>query len=231
MCEPDWDHVRGTKALFEHAVSNPRGYTPEQVSAWETAFYQSMLPSREADAELTEIQMLRLTYERHNITLDIPYEEAELILWDHTSPMTPKCLSPHVGETLDALHAMGIRTGVVSNIGWTGRALKRRIGTLLPRHHFEFIIASSDYGIRKPRAPIFETALAKAGLKPDQVWHCGDTPGKDVVGAHDAGIFPVLYLGALPGGTEREAPENLPGIPFLAIRDWRELTGALGQIM
>ena len=230
MYEPEWDHVRGTKALFEHVILNPHGYTPEEVSNWETAFYQSMLPSREAGAELTEIQMLRLTYERHGIVLDIPYEEAEFILWDATSPMGPGNVCPHVESMLSALDAMGIRTGVISNIGWTGRALRRRIAAQLPGHRFEFIMTSSDYGIRKPGLPLFETALEKAGLTPGKIWHCGDTAEKDAAGAHGAGIFPVLYRGTLPGAPERTPGEVLPDFPLLTIHDWRQLTEILRYI-
>ena len=96
LCEPEWDMLRGERALFEHAVANPHHYTPEQLCSWEKEYFQSLQPVRDLGAEPTEIQMLRLKYELHGIRLDISYEEAELIFWDHTAPMTEKCLYPNI---------------------------------------------------------------------------------------------------------------------------------------
>ena len=143
LCEPGWDMLRGEKALFEHVTLNPHRYTPEELCSWEKNYFLSLQPVRDLGAEPTEIQMLRLKYELHGIKLDISYEEAEFIFWDHTAPMTADCIYPHVCELLSFLKESGIRTGVISNIGWTGAALQRRINTLLPEHHFEFILRRS----------------------------------------------------------------------------------------
>lgn len=195
LCEPGWDMLRGEKALFEHVVKNPHHYMPEELCSWERNYYQSLQPIRDFGAEPTEIQMLRLKYELHGITLDISYEEAEIIFWDHTALMTAECVYPNVCELLSFLNESGIRTGVISNIGWTGAALQRRINTLLPDHHFEFILASSDYGLRKPDPRLFRIALEKAKLNPESVWFCGDTYDKDVEGARKAGLKAVFYQG------------------------------------
>ena len=47
--------------------------------------------------------------------------------------------------------------------------------------------------IRKPDKRLFEIALMKSGLTSDKVWYCGDRYSNDVVGANNAGIFPVYY--------------------------------------
>lgn len=60
-------------------------------------------------------------------------------------------------------------------------------------------MASSEYVIRKPDRMLFETALRKAGLPAEQAWYCGDSIRYDVLGAHRAGIYPVLYEGDVPG--------------------------------
>lgn len=223
LCEPDWDLLRGEKAVFQHVVHNPHQYTPEELSDWEAKRFQALQSIRDADAELTELQMLRLKYELHGIRLDIPYEQAELIHWDHTAPMSERCVYPHIRRTLSALHEQGIRTGVISNIGWTGTALQRRINLLLPDNHFEFVIASSDYGIRKPSALLFRVALAKAGLKPEQVWFCGDTYDKDIEGARSAGLFTVFYQGHVEGDHKKPAAQYPAAEDSVMITDWREL--------
>ena len=225
--EPGWDMLRGERALFAHVAENPHGFTPEQLCAWERAYYLSLQGVRDLGAEPTEIQMLRLKYELHGIRLDIPYEEAELIFWDHIAPMTEECLCPNIREALRYLRKAGIRTGVVSNIGWTGNALRRRIGTLLPDHPFEFILASSDYGLRKPDSRLFRVALEKAGLPAEKVWFCGDTRDTDVEGACAAGMTALYYRGNAEGGTgEPPAPEDGSGAAPV-IRDWTELVSLL----
>ena len=174
----------------------------------------------------TSQEMMRLQYEYLGIKFDVSWQEAEQILWDYTSPLVPECKMPYVEEMLEKLQSMGIRTGVISNIGWSGENLRRRINLLLPNNQFEFILASSEYGVRKPDRRIFELGLKKAGLKPDEVWFCGDTYAADVVGAYQAGITPILYEG-LPGG--KEAPmrqavsENNQQINYRRIQDWRDL--------
>jgi len=229
LCEPEWDMLRGEQAVFEHVISNPHNYSPDILCAWEKSYFQSMQSVRDLGAEPTEIQMLRLKYELHGIQLNIPYEEAELIFWDHTAPMTEQCLHPNIKDTLKYLHENGIRTGVVSNIGWTGAALKRRINILLPDHHFEFILASSDYGLRKPDARLFQVALEKAKLSPEMVWFCGDTYDKDIDGANSAGLTTVYYQGIAEGSAERPPVMTDFCKASYIISDWKELVSILAS--
>ena len=229
LCEPDLDHLRGERAVFAHVVRNPRGCTPEELAAWEHAHFLSRVPVRELGGELTELQLLRLKYELHGITLDIPYEEAEDILWSHASPMTERCVYPHIREVLRAVSERGIRTGVISNLVWSGRALKKRIDTLLPDNRFEFIITSSDYGIRKPDVQLFRLALAKAGLSPEDAWYCGNDHRKDIAASRAAGLFPVWYLGHVEGDRKDGAPEPADTADVAAITDWNELPGLIDQ--
>ena len=219
LCEPEWDMLRGEQAVFQHVIKNPHHYTPEYLCSWESAYFQSLQKIRDLDAELTEIQLMRLKYELHGIQLDISYEDAEFVFWSNTAPMTEKCLMPNIEKVLSYLHNEGIRTGVISNIGWTGISLKKRIDTLLPENHFEFIIASSDYGLRKPDVKLFQLALEKASLMPDEVWFCGNTYDKDIEGAQSAGISALLYQG--DGRLHSFQEGGREGIPLLT--DWNDL--------
>jgi putative hydrolase of the HAD superfamily len=56
---------------------------------------------------------------------------------------------------------------------------------------FEFAIAARDVGALKPAQEVFEAALARAELAPDQVVHVGDEPYADVEGARRAGLHAV----------------------------------------
>ena len=230
LCEPDWDNLRGERAVFEHVVSNPRGHTPEALSAWEQAYIRSRWFLRDHGVELPLKNMLRLKYELHGIRLDISYEEAEFLLWSNSSLMSEKCVYPHIRQVLERLYEKGIRTGVVSNLGWSGGSLKKRIDALLPDNHFEFVLASSDYGVRKPDVRLFRVALGRAGLPPEKVWYCGNDEVKDVGGAKAAGMFAVHYLGHMEGDRKELPlePARLPGTA--AITDWLELPELIDQM-
>ena len=69
---------------------------------------------------------------------------------------------------------------------------------------------------RKPNRHIFELALEKADLKPEEVWYIGDNYTCDVKGARNAGIFPVWYIGAID--LPYEEREDV-----LTVRSWAEL--------
>ena len=86
-------------------------------------------------------------------------------------------------------------------------------------------MASSEYLYRKPDKMIFEIALKKARLEPEDVWFCGDRLDWDVKGAADAGVFPVWYDSDAAVRSEENAVAREQGAPVecLHIRDWSEL--------
>ena len=57
---------------------------------------------------------------------------------------------------------------------------------------FDTIVGSLAVGYEKPHKRIFEIALERLALAPEDVIHVGDMYVSDVVGARRAGIRPVL---------------------------------------
>ena len=228
LYEPDFDFVRGEKEVYKHIVKNPRNLSPEEIINFGEDLYLKLTECRKLGLELHEWQFMRLQYEYLGIELDISYEEAERIMWNNVSKGA--CM-PYVKEMLSYLKEKGIRSGVISNIGWSGNALKERIDRLLPDNQFEFIIASSEYCIRKPNHMIFELALQKAGLPASDVWYCGDNLYADVYGAKSAGIFPVHY--------DEKSIENPWGkantdiqidFEYLHINNWLEMIEVIDKL-
>lgn len=135
---------------------------------------------------------------------------------------------PGTDVMLDCINAAGIRSGVVSNLRWSGEALTQRFNRLLPRNQFEFVISSSDYLVRKPNRLLFDVALQKAGLNPENVWYAGDNPKADIEGAAQVGIYPVWYN----NDTDREGRVHAAGIvpqcEHLHIREWSEMAAIFG---
>ena len=94
-------------------------------------------------------------------------------------------------------------------------------------------MASSEYVVRKPSRMLFETALRKANLPADAVWYCGDNIRADIIGAHEVGIFPVLYEGSTPDEVNPVTYQNegeTVDFDYLHIHDWNEMTSVLSTM-
>lgn len=229
LYEPGADFLRGEKAVFPYIRENPLGKTAEELCEAGLINFRQLADCRHMGYEISEMQLNRCKYDAYGITFSIPMQQVENILWDHVSPGA--CM-PGVHELLAFLEKQGIRSGVISNLGWTGAALKRRIDRLLPENRFEFVLASSEYAFRKPHPAMFRIALQKAGLSPEQVWFCGDSMAADVCGAHGVGMFPVLYEGEAADGEHSpylaKNRELRVDFDYLHIRHWQELMALLG---
>jgi putative hydrolase of the HAD superfamily len=227
LCEPDTDFVRGERALFPYITKNRYHLTPEQLHGFADALFAQAAKCRDLGMELHERQFQRMVYEYSGIEFSIGYEQAELILWDAASP---GALMPDADKIIDCVNRNGIRSGVISNIGWSENALQNRLDRLLPRNRFEFVIASSEYGFRKPSPYLFELALRKVGLPPDAVWFCGDNPRADVEGAAQVGIFPLWYVNDAGRAREGIVPEPPPRCGHLRFREWKEVISILDEL-
>ena len=222
-CERDTDYLRGERAVFQHVTENPRGVTPEEACALGTRLFQDAEASRRLGYEVHEWPLLRLKYESLGLRFDVPLEALEIILADAAAP---DMLMPGVKEMLADLRHRGIRTGVISNLGWSGHALTARLEAMLPEHCFEFILTSSEYALRKPNPLLFQVALARAALPASQVWYIGDSIAADVTGARNAGLFPVLYQDDTVPNPWARKDAGLTA-DCVTIHHWRELFGLL----
>ena len=83
--------------------------------------------------------------------------------------------------------------GVVSNHPGSGSILSWELERQGLRSHFEFVISSADYGIRKPHSAIFTSAVARLGIAPSDVWYVGDTLETDMVGAKECNMSAIWY--------------------------------------
>ncbi len=227
LYEQDFSFLLGEQAVFKYITENPHNITPEQSNDFAGKLFADFDRARQLGFEIHEWQALRTQYERLGLKFSLPMDELETVMWDAVSIGSQM---PKVERMLAFLKESGIRSGVISNIGWSGTALERRINRLLPENEFEFIIASSEYGIRKPNPLLFEIALEKAGLSASDVWYCGDSIKADVYGAHGVGIFPVLYTCKTverSDWTANQEEDPQFDFEFLHIHDWDEMVDLL----
>jgi putative hydrolase of the HAD superfamily len=105
-------------------------------------------------------------------------------------------LTPGVAESLRALHADGIRLGIVCDVGLTGssflRAFLEREGLL---ELFDGWAFSDEVGHYKPSPVIFHHALARLSAPPERAVHVGDLKRTDMAGAKGVGMTAVRYRG------------------------------------
>ncbi|NLD86667.1 MAG: HAD family hydrolase [Clostridiales bacterium] len=227
LCEPDLDFLRAQRAVFRHVTANKYNMTPEQVTEFMLEIYYDKGHPRSLGFEMQEHQFLRFVYEYLCIDLDITYPEVERVFW---TAATPGGIMPGVDKLLEYLEKSGIRTGVISNIGWSHDAMKERIDRLLPDNRFEFVITSGDYLYCKPHKRIFELALRKADLQPPDVWYCGDNVRIDIDGAGAAGLYPVWYENThIINPWKQDKSRPLPEHEHIHINEWHELIPILEE--
>lgn len=230
--ENKFDGLKGTEAVLQYAVKNKYHKTAADVQRAADAVNAELGrfdPGRRhlLQTEVPNHMFTAYLYESQGIELSIDADETDRIFWDAAAPGKA---TEGAGEFLDFLNQKNIRTGVISNIAYGGKAVSERIHACLPENSFEFVIATSEYMFRKPNKRIFELALEKAGLPPQEAWYIGDNYECDIVGAANVGLFPVWYIGGADeedvakGRTifDRRNEENVQ-MAGLVVRKWKEL--------
>lgn len=219
--EESFDALKGTTAVLKEASNNPNNVSAEEVQALAYDLSKDIRRygqdfERNSFLEVHTYVFQNYLYEYFGIELTKSHEEVEKIF--KNAAVSSEKPTKNIAEFLKFLDSKNIRTGVISNISFSGKLLKSIINTYIPSNKFEFIIASSEYAFRKPHRRIFELALRKANLEPRDAWYCGDNAVFDVDGAADCGIFSVWYKGAI------EKPnKSVPKREHLEIEDWNEL--------
>ena len=216
--EAKFDGVKGSREILKYAAQNKHNISAEQLQEKANELNRELGRFDPARRHLFQIEVpnhmfTAYLYESLGIKLSISAEQIDRIFWDAAAPGTP---TAGIEELLEFLYLNNIRTGVISNISYCGKAVADRINEMIPANRFEFIIATSEYMYRKPDRRIFELALEKAGLKADDVWYIGDQYECDIVGARNAGIYPVRYIGAIDTAYERKND-------VMEINSWAEL--------
>ena len=96
-----------------------------------------------------------------------------------------RVVRPGTFEALDAFRSAGYKLGIVSNAEGQVEADAKRFGLA---KYFDVTIDSHIVGVSKPDPRIFQIALERLGVGPDEVRFTGDIYSIDVLGARAAGI-------------------------------------------
>lgn len=218
IAEEKFDGVKGTASVLEHAVKNKYHLTAAQVQEKAEELNRELGRFDPAKKHILPIEIPNTMftpylYESLGIEIALSNAEIDTVFWDAAAPGTP---TKGIEDFLKYLKSKGIRTGVISNICYAPSVVAKRINRLLPDNDFEFVITSSNYIFRKPHKRLFDLALEKADLPPNEVWYIGDQYECDIKGALNAGLFPVWYIGAI------DTPYTEDRIT-LTVTDWTQL--------
>lgn len=106
-------------------------------------------------------------------------------LYDHFASAEPWFVYPDTLNTLNHWVSQGVELGVVSNFDSRIHTVMETLGL---SDFFTSITISSEVGVAKPDARVFEMALQKHNCAPEEAWHIGDSFQDDYQGARAAGL-------------------------------------------
>ena len=186
----DFDPKKGHAAVLE-TCENPRGVPLDDVmDLGRRAVSATIAREEESALEFTQASLMKMIADAFDLRPRLGPDESEWVFWRAALQVS---LIDGVGELLHDVDSLGLPMGVVSNSSFAACTLEKELQTQGIRGHFQFVISSADYGVRKPDPLIFEVALRRLGFDARRVWFAGDNVGYDIVGAHQAGIFPVAF--------------------------------------
>jgi putative hydrolase of the HAD superfamily len=206
----------GVRWLFEQASHVPGDVTLERVLEREKRVRRGVDAKRiPGELEVSWTQLMRLTFEPLGVRFRAPLAELELDAWRRVVTTRPL---PGARDALAELRSAGCAIGVVSNATFSAAAIRADLAQHGLDAHLAFVIASSDYGVRKPSALLFEAAAARLGVDARDIWFVGDRMERDVAGANGAGMTAVWFRAIERTDAPREGAS-----PDLIARSWSEL--------
>lgn len=120
-------------------------------------------------------------------------QQWEQLNWLWYQPLSTKAsIEPDIVQTLTKLTNDGIKLGIVSNTFVHAGSLDRHLTQYGLLKFFKIRIYSYQLHCRKPHKEIFLAAAEQIGESPRDIIFVGDRINKDIKGAINAGMIPVL---------------------------------------
>jgi putative hydrolase of the HAD superfamily len=127
-------------------------------------------------------------------------------------------LYPHVRDVLDVLRERYPLALITDAQAAYTRGELHKVGLL---HYFDPIVVSGDHGYRKPDRRLFQLALDRLGVAPENALYVGNDMYHDIFGAREAGMWTVMF-------DSDQGRKAHPGcVPDYTIADFRDLLGIL----
>lgn len=210
--EVGFDPRAGNEALLARAECWPEDVTLERVSDRANKVEAEIKSRRDQfQLETPWSTLTRLIHDYLGVRFVDSMSDLELIFWKASMTTRP---IPGAREALEEFHRHGVRIAVVSNCSFGQEALRYELGRHGLGERLEFIMVSAEYAVRKPNPLLFDTAAAKLGVEPRDIWFVGDRLDADVAGAKAAGMTAVWFS---PSRGERSDS------PDMIVTGWTDL--------
>lgn len=214
----EFDALKGNAHLLRYA-RNPRRLSVEDIQAAAKELDQQLRPVSEVSMiEFHDEWFTRLLYERLGISFPAGFD-LQLEFWKASLRFFPE---PGIKKLLHYLKQHRIKMAVVSNTSFPGRILQWELKKHQLHKFFEFVIASADYGVRKPHPLIYEVAVKKLGIPKESGWFAGDNLRYDVTGPQEYGLRSIWY--------NKQGKVSEEFRPDLEIKHWEELVNFLNDL-
>ena len=210
--EVAYDPHAGTAALLAAAAHVPPGVTLDDAVARARRVSAAVSARRDAfQIEIPWLAVTRLIHDFLGVRFVAPFAELELAFWDASVTMRPM---PGAREVLSAIATTGIPMAVLSNSSFGSATIRRELAKHGLADHLAFVMVSAEYVVRKPNPLLFDTAVVRLGIPPEEVWFVGDRLDTDVAGAKAAGLRTVWLRPTGAGGSDD---------PDATVANWAEL--------
>jgi len=205
-----FDTRAGNEWLFSHASHRPPHVTVEDVLARANRVTTEVAGRRDQfHIETAWPTLTRLVHDFFGIRFDLSMAELEMGFWNASVQTRP---TPGARGALAQLHQANVALGVVSNTCFSEQVIRFELGKHGLADHLAVVIVSAEYSVRKPNVLLFETAAARLGIQPKDIWFVGDRLDTDVIGAKTAGMTAVWFNPGRVPDTSRCAD--------LSVADW-----------
>jgi putative hydrolase of the HAD superfamily len=148
-------------------------------------------PERHRTGRLNMMQARRVIVKTALAELQYHDENAAMAMADNVSKLQTELIQlfPESIHTLEKLKSAGVRMALITN----GMIENQRpkIDRFDFARFFEFWLIEEEVGFGKPDLRIFQLALQKLRLGPEQVWMVGDNLSFDIEAAQKVGIYTI----------------------------------------
>lgn len=186
----EWERIGLTSA---HAFLSAQGHALDREAF--IAHFMDALPRRWTLA----------TQGKQNLTLDgllqeaciaggkaVPAADIRAAIPHYIAPLDQRvAMYDDTLGTIQALHARGLKIGLISNTMWPGDEHRREMERFGFLHYFHDTLFSGDVALWKPQPELYQLALDRLGVLAERAFFVGDTPEHDLVGAQAVGMKTV----------------------------------------
>jgi putative hydrolase of the HAD superfamily len=159
-------------------------------------FRERYMPLLFVPGALEEVEypgLVRELFESFGVEVD-DEELDRFLAAEHAVWEPARLVGAHTHALLDSLRERGLATGLVSNAFDPGWLLHEDLARMGLGERLDAAVFSSEVGKRKPHPAIFEAALERLGVAPEDALFVGDRRLEDVQGAKELGMTTVQAL-------------------------------------